>query len=238
MTSARSQHPSAQSDHGVDILRSFKEWLKVPQARGDRVPLEIDAHGPSDRNNEAARKEFYYSPRISTPDPWIDQNPHQVDFEADATSSKIGRRLFRAAAYGFSIIVVVGVVVAWQAYGDRINTQTAWELSLSWPSLFFHTTGSDGIFPEVQNRLDTIASDLMAVRRSVEQLTSKQEQTTRDITMLQAAERNISQKISSLPHSPVVHVPPPKNVPSSVHSEASAQPSSVPAPIRVQLPLH
>ncbi len=127
MTSAQSQHPSAQSDHGVDILRSFKEWLKVQQAHGGRAPLEIDAHGPSDRHNEAARKEFYFSPSISTSDPWIDQNSRQVDFEADAASIKkqpIGRRLFRAAAYGFSIIVVVGAVVGWQAYGDRINMQT------------------------------------------------------------------------------------------------------------------
>ncbi len=184
MTSAQSQHASAQSDHGLDILRSFKEWLKVQQARGDRASLEIGARRPSERHNEAAWKEFYYSPSISTSDRWIDQNPRQVDFEADATSSKrqpVGRRLFRAASYGFSIIVVVGVVVGWQTYGDRINMRTAWELSLSWPSLFLHTTGSDGISPEVQNRVDTLASDLTAVRRSVEELAAKQEQITRDI---------------------------------------------------------
>jgi hypothetical protein len=65
----------------------------------------------------------------------------------------------------------------------------------------------------------------MDAQRIVEQLAVKQEQTTRDIAMLPAAERNISQKIS-LPHSPVVRVPPPKNAPSIVHSAASVQPPS------------
>jgi hypothetical protein len=215
MASPQSQAPSPQSDNGIGIL--------------------LDGGGPSDRHNEADREEFYFSPSISPADPWIGQNSRQAGFESVAASSKkppVGRRLLRAAAYSSSVIIVIGAVVGWQSYGDRISTQTAWELSLSWLPSFLHTTGSEGASPEVQNRLDSIASDLTAVRRIVEQLTAKQEQTTRDIAMLQAAERNISQKFSSLPHSPVVRVPPPKNAPSIVHSEASVQPPSVPAPAR------
>ena len=229
MTSAQSQAPSAQSDHGVDILRSFKEWLKVQQARSGRA-LEIDGRRPSDRHNEADRKEFYFSPSISTADPWIEQNSHPARFKSEATSSRrvpVIRRLFW---YGFSIIVVVGAMVGWQSYGDRITIHTGWELSLSWLSSFLHTTGTDGISPEVQHRLDTIANDLTSVRRIVEQLTAKQDQMTRDIGMLQAAERNISQKISLLPHAPIVHVPSPKNVQSNMHSEAAVQPSSLSVP--------
>jgi hypothetical protein len=62
-----------------------------------------------------------------------------------------------------------------------------------------------------------MAIDLALVRRSEEQLAANQDQLARKqdqmaqaIAALQAAEQELSQKISSLPTSGAAHVPPPK----------------------------
>jgi len=70
---------------------------------------------------------------------------------------------------------------------------------------------------ELQEKLKPVALDVAIVRRSVEQLASnqdqlarKQEQMAQAIAALQAAEQDISQKISTPPPPKTVHVPPPK----------------------------
>ncbi len=63
-----------------------------------------------------------------------------------------------------------------------------------------------GSSPEPQHQLETMANDLAVVRRLVEQLAARQDQMAQDIATLQAAEQNVSQKISSLPQSPIVRI--------------------------------
>jgi hypothetical protein len=52
--------------------------------------------------------------------------------------------------------------------------------------------------PELLQQLQTIVSDLAVLRHTVEEIASKQEQTSRDIASIQAAEQNISKQIASL----------------------------------------
>jgi hypothetical protein len=75
--------------------------------------------------------------------------------------------------------------------------------------------------PELQHQFETTVSDLAVVRRIVEQLAAWQEQVTQEIATLQAAERDLSKKISS----------PRKNVPRVVRSEATAQTPPVGFPV-------
>ncbi len=92
-----------------------------------------------------------------------------------------------------------------------------------------------------QHQLETVASDLAAMRRIVEQVAAKQEQMGQDIAALQAAERNVSQKLSSLSQAATAHVPPRKNVPKIKPADAPAQSPPVPATAArppEPLPLH
>jgi uncharacterized protein YoxC len=97
-------------------------------------------------------------------------------------------------------------------------------------------------FAELNEQLQTVANDLVVLRRSVEQLTAKQEQISRDILTVQATEQNVSEKISSLTQAAPVHAPPRRNVARFVRSETPRQPttasvSSQPPPAATATPV-
>jgi hypothetical protein len=81
-------------------------------------------------------------------------------------------------------------------------------------------------YGELNEQLQTMANDLVALRRSVEQLTARQEQMSRDILTVQATEQNVSEKISSLTQAAPVHAAPRKNVARLVRSETPRQPAA------------
>jgi peptidoglycan hydrolase CwlO-like protein len=64
----------------------------------------------------------------------------------------------------------------------------------------------------------------------VEQIASKQEQMAQDIATLQAAERDVNQKISALTTATAVRAAR-KNVPKTVYPEPAGQPASAPLPV-------
>jgi len=87
---------------------------------------------------------------------------------------------------------------------------------------------------ELHQQLQNMVSDLAALQRLVEQVASKQErvaskqeQISRDMTTLQAAEQNLSAKISSLTQPAAVRLAPRRSVAKLVHSEAPKQPTAV-----------
>jgi hypothetical protein len=84
--------------------------------------------------------------------------------------------------------------------------------------------------PELQHKLETMAGDLAAVRRIVEQLAARQEQMAGDIAALQTTEQNISQKLSSLPRSSPSAVGLRKKRSRIRHTETLLRPSSAPVP--------
>ena len=156
----------------------------------------------------------------------------------------VGKRMVRTVVGGLLIAIVVAV--AWQAYRDDQTRKLikAWGYSsVIWLSSALgakerdaesaveaSTKLSDQATPaetsrpakelaELQQQLQTVVNDLAVLRRNVEQLSDRQEQMSRDILTVQAAEQNVSEKISSLPQAAPGHVPPRKSVPRLVHAE-------------------
>ncbi|MGC2080165.1 MAG: hypothetical protein WA728_29950 [Xanthobacteraceae bacterium] len=130
-----------------------------------------------------------------------------------STRPSATRRLYRALVR-FSIAVLIGVggTLAWQHYGGE--TVRAWVPSLGW-LLPADPPGPAVTSPELQTQLKPVALDLAIVRRSVEQLATKEEQLAQGLALVQSAEQDINQKIFALaPPAPkaVVHVPPPKSL--------------------------
>jgi hypothetical protein len=129
-------------------------------------------------------------------------------------------RIYRAfARYVFAVLVGVGATLGWQSYGDDVmdllRGRDPWLSELlpaSTTKLPAPVTSA-----EVQQQLKPMALDIALVRRSVEQFAAnldqvdrKQDQMAQAITALQAAEQDISQRISAPPSPKAVHVPPPK----------------------------
>ena len=165
------------------------------------------------------------------------------------SESSITRRIFRALARFFFVVLIgVGATLAWQSYGDRaMDVVRAWDPSLGeWlPASTSKPAAPPVTSAEVQQQLKPIATDLAAVRRTIEQLTANQDQLTRvqqqmaqSIAALQAAEQQLSQKLSSPPPPKAVQVPPPKppQTPAQVSSPPSSKPVSVLPPKSLQPP--
>lgn len=169
----------------------------------------------------------------------------------------VGRQVFRTVVRGLLIAIVVAVV--WQAYRDDQTRKLikAWgHSSVIWLSSALGATERDlesaaepstklsdqatstpaatsrpaKEFAELQQQLQTAVNDLAVLRRNVEQLSSEQEQMSRDIATVQATEQNVSEKISSLTQAAPVHAPPRKNVPRLVHAETPRQPAAASLP--------
>jgi hypothetical protein len=87
------------------------------------------------------------------------------------------------------------------------------------------TPGPTNEFAELNHQLQTVVNDLAVLRRNVEQLSDRQEQMSRDILAVQAAEQNVSEKVSSLTQAAPVHAPPRRSVPRLVHAETPRQPA-------------
>jgi hypothetical protein len=165
------------------------------------------------------------------------------------SESSITRRIFRALArFFFAVLIGVGATLAWQSYGDQaMDMVRAWDPSLGeWLPA---STGKPAAPPvtsaEVQQQLKPIATDLAAVRRTIEQLTADQDQLSRtqqqmaqSIATLQAAEQELTQRLTSPPPSKPVNVPPPKplQTPAQVSSPPSSKPVSVLPPKPLQPP--
>ncbi|HTE76064.1 MAG TPA: hypothetical protein VK653_04895 [Xanthobacteraceae bacterium] len=139
-----------------------------------------------------------------------------AQFKSDRPS--ISRRLTRSLVRFFlAVLIGIGGTLAWQSYGDEMVR--AWAPSLDWllPASTMKAPAPAVTSAELQEKLKPVALDVAIVRRSVEQLASnqdqlarKQEQMAQAIAALQAAEQDISQKISTPPPPKTVHVPPPK----------------------------
>jgi len=139
-----------------------------------------------------------------------------IQFASDRPSNS--RRLTRSLARLFlAVLIGVAATLAWQSYGsEAVRT---WAPSLSWlsPASTMEPPAAAVASAELQAQLKSAALDLAIVKLSVEQLAGnqdllarKQEQMAQAIGTLQAAERELSQTVSSPPTSGAAHVPPPK----------------------------
>jgi hypothetical protein len=178
------------------------------------------------------------------------------------SKASVGRRTFRTAIRGLVIAIAVGA--GWQVYRDDQTKELlkAWvHSSLIWSSAVLGSTqrGSEsaaeaghkssdqavipsaasmaiGGFPELEQQLQTVVRDLAALQRLVEQVASKQEQASRDMATLQAAEQNLADKISSRAQPAASRVTPRRSVAKLVHPEAPKQPAAESLPLQPSAP--
>ncbi len=151
-----------------------------------------------------------------------------AQLRSDRSSS--GRRVVRSVTLlMLAVVVGVGGTLACQSYRDEISQifpPFGWLFPVSTTKASApHVTTAD-----LQEQLKPVAIDLALVRRSMEQLASNQEQLARkqdqmvqNIATLQAAEQEVSQKVSAPPPTPKVPAPPPTSKPVHV-SPKPAQP--------------
>jgi hypothetical protein len=134
------------------------------------------------------------------------------DDQFTSETRSIGTRVFRALARFFiAVLIGVGVTLGWQSYGDEAKKMArTWAPSLSWllpvskmksPSDGQMSAASAAPSPELVQQLKPMAVNLADIRRSIEQLASRQERMDQNITTLQTIEQDIRQKISSPPPS-------------------------------------
>jgi hypothetical protein len=173
-------------------------------------------------------------------------DPNRLFLEDNASESfgpSVTKRIFRAsAAFSFLVLVGVGGAIAWRFGGDQAIIR-AWALPASTTQPAVPPAGA----AEIQQQLKSIATDLAAVKHTLDQLDAdqdqltrkqeemagKQEQMTQVIATLQTAEQDIRQKISAPPPANrPVHVPLPKPVqhPAQLSTQASSNPTHVSPP--------
>ena len=132
----------------------------------------------------------------------------------------MSRRVARSVAlFMFAVLVGVGGTLACQSYRDEI-TQVFPPFGWLSPVSTMTAPAPAVTTADLREQLKPVAIDLALVRRSIEQLASNQEQLARkqdqmaqNIATLQAAEQEVSQKVSASPSPPPapkpVRVPPP-----------------------------
>jgi len=98
------------------------------------------------------------------------------------------------------------------------------------------TPGPTNEFAELNQQLQTVVNDLAVLRRNVEQLSSKQEQMSRDIATVQATEQDAGERASSLTKAAPAHAPSRKNGVRAVHAETPRQPATASVPLQVSPP--
>ena len=139
-----------------------------------------------------------------------------TQFASDRPSNSRG--LTRSLArLSLAVLIGVAATLAWQSYGSEAVRTWAPSLSPLLPASMMEPPAPAVASAELQAQLKSAALDLAIVKLSVEQLAGnqdllarKQEQMAQAIGTLQAAERGLSQTVSSPPTSGAAHVPPPK----------------------------
>ena len=204
---------------------------------------------------------FNHAPSGTSPEPSI--APQRANIKEAGSRASVERRAFRTAIRG--VIIVIAVAAGLQVYRDDQTKDLlkAWGHSLLNRSSAVLATTQPGSeiaaepgsklsdqavtpsaptsiaireFPELQQQLQTIVSDLVALQRIVEQVASKQEQISRDVATLQATEQNISGRVSSLTQPTAVRVVQRRNVAKLVHSGTPKQSAAESLPVQTPTP--
>jgi hypothetical protein len=204
-----------------------EEWPKAGEAWSGAPPRDLDARS-DERIGERPMKPSISSPRAS--DRVAGEGP-----SIGRQRPPIGRRIFRTLTrFSVAVLIGIGATLGWQSYGDAAREiAVARAPSLAW-LLYVSTPKSPAVAttsPGPAQQLEPLASNLDAVRRSVEQLAARQEQMAQNMAALQAVEEDIRQKMSSppSPSQPAASIPQQRNPQPRAQSSA-VQPSSVPRP--------
>jgi hypothetical protein len=191
MVSAQAQATNAEHEDEYDVLRSFFNWRRT------------QAEAPLNQNDQPNLQPSRYSrsPQLS---------------------------IFRTIVYGVIVAVVAfGGLQAYRNETTKETISAWWGSSAAWVSFLQQqypvgakagaatsprsldptasaitptpeATEASKLSHEIQQQLQTIASDLAVVRRTVEQLANKQDQMAQEISSVQAAQQNAIKATSSI----------------------------------------
>jgi hypothetical protein len=244
-------HIQAPNPQDVEKALRALNQRRSQQGRCAEATGQTDQDRPLDFGHDA-----YLAPSIVPSDPVIDQSKDIGAKEIASNRSSIGRRV--AGAIIGSMVIAAVATFAWQVYS---NDQTKDMIKVWWSSGHVKKLkpGSDVAVnipaqlsdqtpatsssaptpvvaeaPEVLQQLQTIVSDLAALRQTVENIANKQDQASRDIASIQAAQQNVSQQISSLARATVVRATGQKIGPNLPRTQTPKQSTAAtPAPLPI-----
>jgi hypothetical protein len=206
-------------------------------------------------NLDALRKPRGRSRLLLEDDPPMsaeDEPPTSVEYDASVgvMPPDTKRRSSASVVFAFLFLLLAGIGGALVYYGDQATDLIrAWAL----PGSTGKPTAPPEGFAELQQQLKSIATDLAAVRQTLEQqsaanhdqLTRIQEQIAQQSIALQATKQELSQKLSSAPpdqpvppaEKPVqIPLPKPAQHPAHVSTQDSSKPIQISPPQSVLPP--
>jgi hypothetical protein len=245
MVSAQAQATNAEHEDEYEVLRSFFKWTRT------------QGGAPLDRNNQSVGNlypsRYAMSPQssISAKEQTI-MTP--ISSKKRPIATRIFRTTVYVVVV--AVLVFVGWQ-AYRDEVTKETIGGWWSSSAAWVSFLQHqspigakagaatgprsldpaapvvaptsaeATESNKLSHEIQQQLQTIASDLAVVQRTVEQLANKQDQMAEEIASLRVAEQNASKTASSIAQT--LNRIQRSNAQNVVRSERGQQSSSAPS---------
>jgi hypothetical protein len=175
-------------------------------------------HESSDERAEAAADDSIYDARLRLPRSSAPQRASAFANNRFASKrSPLGKRMLHASArFLLAVLIGVAATLSWQAYGDEAQKMVVTQIpSLAWllPLSPAPSNKPAASSPDLTQQLSPMALDIVAIQRQVAQLAANQGQLTADegqiarsIAALQAAEQEVSEKISSLAEPKPAHI--------------------------------
>jgi len=179
--------------------------------RGLRRVHQADALGTAEQTDQNDALDFgrndYFAPSIVPRDPTLDQNEKTSAENIASSKSSLAKRV-AGAIVGSIIIATVALFAAWWSSLPSKKLKPSSDLAVNVAAKSSDQKATEPppaltpvvaeVPPEVLQQLQTIVSDLAVLRHTIEEIASKQDQTSRDVASIEAAEQNLSKQISSL----------------------------------------
>jgi hypothetical protein len=179
--------------------------------RGLRRVHQADALGTAEQTDQNDALDFgrndYFAPSIVPRDPTLGQSEETSAEKIASSKSSLGKRV-AGAIVGSIIIATVALFAAWWSSLPSKKLKPSSDLAVNVPAKSSDQKATEPppaptpvvaeVPPEVLQQLQTIVSDLAVLRHTIEEIASKQDQTSRDVESIEAAEQNLSKQISSL----------------------------------------
>ena len=196
-------------------------------------PEEVTSRGPARDLDADARSDQRIRPIRPSIHP--DRSIGRTDDRAAIKRPSIGKRIVRTITR-FSVAVLIGIggTLAWQAYGDEAKEialtrapSLGWLLSASKtkPAAVAAATS-----PDLTQQFAPLAQNLDAMRRSIEQLATRQEQLAQNVATLQAVGQDIRERVSAPPQQAASNPQPKPSQPRAPAPAAQASSASASAP--------
>ena len=179
--------------------------------RGLQRVHQADALGTAEQIDQNDALDFgrndYFAPSIVPRDPTLGQSEETSAEKIASSKSSLGKRV-AGAIVGSIIIATVALFAAWWSSLPSKKLKPSSDLAVNVAAKSSDQKATEPppaptpvvaeVPPEVLQQLQTIVSDLAVLRHTIEEMASKQDQTSRDVESIEAAEQNLSKQISSL----------------------------------------